>query len=178
MSTSPESPNESPPGDNWSTTAIAPDAPDAPKFRPECTFCLDMQEALSGVEEWPPKRNLDIPCHGWPQLASFMVKNPSLESFQSFRDLHIKSLLYYQAELVKIREDLHKLEWEDHSDGTLKYSEMMSRRVDFLFRSEKEFAPGEEGGKQMLKIREMRKMLKEYSKSVFHFLVTLLVRPY
>jgi hypothetical protein len=92
-----------------------------------------------------------------------MVNNPDFESFQDFRDLHIKSLLYYQAQLVKMREELHKLEWEDHAEGSFKFHEKLSKNVGFLLKTETEFPPGDEGSKQMLKIKEMRMVLKEYS---------------
>jgi hypothetical protein len=53
------------------------------------------------------------PVPGWPQLASIIAAKPDLESFPTFEDLSIKSLLYYQAELVFLRKELHKAEWKD-----------------------------------------------------------------
>jgi hypothetical protein len=43
-----------------------------------------------------------------------MAQTPDFEAFASFKDLSIKSLLYYQAELIYLREALHKLEWGDN----------------------------------------------------------------
>jgi hypothetical protein len=61
-------------------------------------------------DERDASHDLKQPCHGWPELVKVMVESPGFEAFQAFRDLNIKSLLYYQAELVKLRRQLHALE--------------------------------------------------------------------
>jgi hypothetical protein len=168
MATSPESlrPENSPASERFST---APTVTDSARSKPTCLSCLEIYRTLSEdeKEKWPPTKNLELPCHGWPGLANLMVKKPGFESFQAFRDLHIKSLLYYQAELVKIREDLHKLEWKNHTNGGFGLSDKLSERVDFLLKTESDFNAGDEGSEQMLKIRKMRTLLKEYSKQSF-----------
>jgi hypothetical protein len=163
---------------------------------PECELCEKIRKSLQPDSKWPPKKNLEIPCHGYPALAGFMFNNPGFESFQAFRDLHIKSLLYYQGQLDKIREDLHALEWADHDIATFKYHEELSKNVDFLFKPETNPAAGviqiiggtenalsagsetvggaiDGKGKQMRKVEEMRKVLKEYSKefSIFYYIL-------
>jgi predicted Rdx family selenoprotein len=96
-----------------------------------------------------------------------MFKHPGFESFQAFRDLRIKSLLYYQAELVKLRQELHILEWENHSDGGFPSSKQLSERLDFLLKTETMSSLGDpegKGKKQILKIKEIERVLKEYGK--------------
>jgi hypothetical protein len=58
-----------------------------------------------------------LQLRGWPALAKMIAENSSLEAFQAFRDLHVKSLLYYQAELVLLRNKLHAVEFEDSKTG-------------------------------------------------------------
>lgn len=62
-----------------------------------------------------PGRADDVndPVTGWPVLSRIIAKNPELEAFPSFGDLMVKSLLYYQAELISLRKDLHQAEWAD-----------------------------------------------------------------
>ncbi|PQE03097.1 hypothetical protein CJF31_00011630 [Rutstroemia sp. NJR-2017a BVV2] len=57
------------------------------------------------------------PLLGWPSVTQLIVKHPDFEAFQIFKDLNIKSLLYYQAELEELRRRLHILEHEDPING-------------------------------------------------------------
>jgi hypothetical protein len=110
----------------------------------------------NGVAKTPEK-----PCHGWPELTDHIVKNPGFESFQSFRDLNIKSLLYFQAELCSLRRQLHELEWKDHRSGNFSHAEHLCANVEFLVDSE--FGQTKRGGKQMRLVKRIRAVLKEYS---------------
>lgn len=86
-------------------------------INPPCTIsdaCWNYDEE---DDEHDASYDLKQPCHGWPELVNLMVQNPHFESYQAFRDLNIKSLLYYQAELVQLRRDLHGIEWRDHRKG-------------------------------------------------------------
>lgn len=58
--------------------------------------------------------DVDRAVPGWPSLARLISQAPDLEAFPSFSDLAIKSLLYYQAELVSLRRKLNKAEWEEY----------------------------------------------------------------
>lgn len=98
------------------------------------------------------------PCHGWPQLVDVMVEHPCFQCFPAFKDLNIKSLLYYQAELDQFRENLHELEWEDHHNVDIR----LCSDVEILLKSEHEAG---DSCKQINMVREMRKVLKEYSKT-------------
>lgn len=57
--------------------------------------------------------NVNIPLAGWPKLSRLIAVKPDFQAFPSFADLNIKSLLYYQAELISLRKDLHEIEWTD-----------------------------------------------------------------
>jgi hypothetical protein len=158
----------------------------------ECHPCEKIWQTCQG-SIWPPKEDPEKPCHGYPALASFMFNNPGFESFQAFRDLHIKSLLYYQGQLYNLREDLHSLEWEDHDRETFKNHEKVSKNVKYLFKREPIPATGgahiargtenlstseserarvvtDDKDKQVRKVEEMRKVLKDYSKKSSQFL--------
>jgi hypothetical protein len=72
---------------------------------------------LSGDSRCDGAYILDWPLRGWPQVAEIIQRNPSLGAFEAFRELHVKSLLYYQAELVLLREKPHAVEYEDCRTG-------------------------------------------------------------
>ena len=44
--------------------------------------------------------------HGWPHLAHLMSDVPEFAAFSRFRELNVKNLLYYQAELNIVQEQL------------------------------------------------------------------------
>jgi hypothetical protein len=60
-----------------------------------------------------PANDVHSAVYGWPALARIMDDIPRLQAFASFSDLNIKSLLYYQAELIYLRKRLHQIEWND-----------------------------------------------------------------
>lgn len=57
------------------------------------------------------------PVPGWPEFARKVADQPAFAAFPSFRDLNVKSLLYYQAQLIRLREELHELEFQDYFYG-------------------------------------------------------------
>jgi hypothetical protein len=58
------------------------------------------------------------PIPGWPALARRIANEADFEAFPSFIDLNIKSLLYYQAQLVSLRQKLHEEESKDFYLGS------------------------------------------------------------
>jgi len=94
----------------------------------------------------------DEPIQGWPRLALLMAKNPDLAAFSRFRDLNVKSLLYYQAQLTLLRKKLHDLEYEDSPRNS---ESPWAERADGLVESD---------SIQFRTVKEMRSVLKEYSK--------------
>jgi hypothetical protein len=113
----------------------------------ECGVCMRIRKDLD---------YLNKPCHGWPQLANFMLEHPGFQCFPAFTDLNIKSLLYYQAELDKFRQELHELEWKHHESVNPK----LCSDIGTLLLVEGE------GGEQMKMVNNMRQVLREYSKTV------------
>ena len=108
--------------------------------------------------------DINRPVPGWPQLAWLVGKYPPLESFQTFRDLNVKSLFYYQAELETIRKELHSVEWDDYRASSDDNRSAFARNVDFLLfcRDDAENSP-EQLPEQWKLILRMRGLLKEYS---------------
>jgi hypothetical protein len=90
---------------------------------------------------------------GWPQLAQLMADTPDFAAFPRFRDLNVKSLLYYQVELESLRKKLHKLEHADKAHAQRKkYALYADTLVNETNASE-----------QLQTMRKIRKVLKEYS---------------
>jgi hypothetical protein len=79
-----------------------------------------------------------------------MGKTPDVAAFPRFRDLNVKSLLYYQCQLTILRSKLHKLEYEDAAAG-----ECWNVWADDLVEATE--------SEQFKTIKEMRIVLKEYS---------------
>jgi hypothetical protein len=50
--------------------------------------------------------DISQPTHGYPKIARLMGENPDLAIFRSFRELNARNLLYYQAELVHLEDQL------------------------------------------------------------------------
>jgi hypothetical protein len=136
-------------------TAVEPNGQSSSR---ECSDCLKCKLTIDYTDTNQTPRE---PCHGWPQLTELMVKNPGFESFQTFRDLNIKSLLYYQAELCSLRKQLHKLEWKDHRTGKLPHAEEFCANIEFLVQSADD---KQKRKKQIDLVKQIRVVLKEYSK--------------
>ena len=52
-------------------------------------------------------------------LSGLMSKHPELFILRSFRDLNIKNILYYEAELAHLECELREVEEEDEAEKTL-----------------------------------------------------------
>jgi hypothetical protein len=132
---------------------------------PSTSPCMISHACSHFDEDDDGDASLDLkqPCHGWPKLVDVMVEHPGFESFQAFRDLNLKSLLYYQAELVQLREELHEIEWQDHRKGGEQKDFCSDIQTLLLTRKD-----GEAAQKQLKKIKRIREVLKEYSKTLTH----------
>jgi hypothetical protein len=120
-----------------------------------------LERKMASPMDGDATKGLEQPCHGWPSLAHAIADNPCFEIFQTFRDLNIKSLLYYQAQLDQLRKELEALEWEDYrKDGNLWGScsqNMLLAEADpiqaqLLFNKE----------------NQIREVLKDYRKTLTH----------
>lgn len=109
-------------------------------------------EALENPEQVP----------GWPELTKLITKHPDLEAFPPYRDLHIKSLLYYQAELDGMRTRLRDIELFDYRNGQFEQAKDIAKNVDKLLDcKDNDQATG--GRYQLDLVTDMRRVLKEYS---------------
>jgi hypothetical protein len=101
-------------------------------------------------------------CHqnmkGYKKIATLMGKYPELGTVSRFSSLNIQNLLYMQAELIGLQQDLHELETvNDRSPDEVKAS--FSRNW-LALKSAQEHDGSDEQWKLVLLIREK---LKEYS---------------
>lgn len=107
--------------------------------------------------------NLELPVPGWPRLAQLMATTPDFAAFSRFRDLNVKSLLYYQVELTELRKSLDKLERSNCYNGDSEVREY-ANRADYLIdsRHDKHHA-------QWDLVVRMRELLKEYNAALLQY---------
>jgi hypothetical protein len=115
-----------------------------------------------------PKENLNRPLHGWPELAKTIEQYPDFEAFPTFRDLNIKSLLYYQCQLSKMRAELHELEWEDHRDSQCPEARDFNSRADFLITSAN-YSKDDVSREQIDLIERIRVVLEKYNSALLKY---------
>lgn len=130
----------------------------------------DNDDDTEGVLE--PKYDLEKPLRGWPQLAKLISVTPGFEAFPAFTDLNLKSLLYYQAEITRLRQKLHEAEYADHQSLNISGLEPRSyvKRLDKMFFSrDKEFENKPNLQRQWLLIKEIRGLLKEYNEALIQY---------
>jgi hypothetical protein len=129
-----------------------------------CSRCSQSQylQNLRGTA-LDPRSDLSRPVHGWPELVNLIQNYCDSEAFPSFRDLNIKSLLYYQCELAALREELHALEWDDHLQGESQQASKFNTRVDSLLSSKDN--EDERTHQQIDLINKIREILDKYSTS-------------
>lgn len=149
-------------GSDSSSTAIDPNSskntPTDSKFPPDATR-KDVPRIRNGKNV---QKVVQRPVPGWPSVAKVMAETPDFASFSRFRDLNIKSLLYYQTQLTRLRKQLHEQELNDNRSEVGKaklYAENAGRLI------ESGETEGEKTHEQWDLIKEIRLVLKEYSKS-------------
>lgn len=111
---------------------------------------------------------------GYPKLARFIGERPGYAIFRRFSDLNARNLLYMQAELLDLEEDLWESEVDDARDQDLKALQFSMRRI----RSGK-FEEGDSKIRQRWELyRDMRSLLKEYNEMLIqHHKLYSLPRP-
>ena len=115
---------------NLSSTTTSPEMSEFPTGQSTCERVVEEQADDNAVDD------LDCPVPGWPRVAMLLAKRTDFAAFSRFRDLIIKSLLYYQSELTRLRENPHKQEYRDHRRGVAKMR-FHARRADYLISSGK-----------------------------------------
>jgi len=94
-------------------------------------------------------------------MAFIGPKRPAFEAFPSFTDLNVKSLLYYEAQLILLRKKLHDAECDDYYNGD-QLQQSYSQSMELLIESAEDsgmIPPG-----QWSLIEEIRTVLAKYSK--------------
>ncbi|KAK3368637.1 hypothetical protein B0H63DRAFT_488849 [Podospora didyma] len=137
----------------YSTAALLPPAPQVvappPLVRPS--------QATLGSQD-------DKKVLGWPQLAQVMAEKQGLESFSRFRELNIKNLLYYQAELACLEADLTSVE-RNNADarGTLRGNH--AKNAGRLVKPPNTQNETPQDREQRDLVFEIRRTLKEYNQA-------------
>ncbi|EPE30330.1 hypothetical protein GLAREA_13053 [Glarea lozoyensis ATCC 20868] len=102
------------------------------------------------------------PLPGWPMVAKVIVDHPGLEAFEPFRDLNVKSLLYYQAELDMLRKQLRKMELKDNQNPPVSNGGPLDCAASVADLLDTKCLP--EGSRAQLDlITEIRNVLNKYS---------------
>jgi hypothetical protein len=138
---------------NPNSSPATPTSPDPPKN----SFTSTKAEL---PEDWEDvQKDIRRPVPGWPKVALQMSDTPDFAAFSRFRTVNIKSLLYYQAEIIKLQKKLHIQEWEDHRLGDEDAQEYAKCADDLIDSAE------DGDGVQWQLVKDLRVLLKEYSKS-------------
>jgi hypothetical protein len=104
------------------------------------------------------RRSLDDLVIGYPRLAGRMEQLPETAIFRRFDALNARNLLYLQAELTSIEDDLINQERSDSLDYAKR-----QYAVDWYWLSQSE----DHGSTEQLDlVHKMRRTLKEYSKGI------------
>jgi len=100
---------------------------------------------------------------GWPRLARELAQNACCEAYPRFRELNVKTLLYYQVEIAKLEAELNKIELEDFAQrGGTRRDEYQKNAERMLF--PRAAADDPKAQEQRRLVYEIRRLLKEYSK--------------
>lgn len=94
---------------------------------------------------------------GYAKVASLMCKYEEFAILKRFKSLNYQNLLYRQAEITYLQEDLEKLAARDAADPD---REFYAKDWWALAHT----ATKQEGGEQWRKVQQIRKKLDEYSK--------------
>ena len=122
-------------------------------------FVIDADQCLATYLNRMSTMNIR-PVEGYDKLATFIASDPGLAFFRRFTKLNMKSLLYYQAEIANIEDDLDFIIQNDkdsQDDEKQGYPFSVRELKDSMRRAK------EEHPTQWLKIQEVRELLEKYS---------------
>jgi len=111
------------------------------------------------------------PVPGWPTLAAIITERPDLGSFPTFTDLSVKSLLYYQAELIFLRKRLHKAEWKEYRQAKKEGSKFPDNQNlhKSILAHEQALKKGDKVPEQWMYIDRIRTTLERYHAALLQF---------
>jgi hypothetical protein len=146
-----------------SDQSTTPSSPNSNTFTPIST---QFEEKMPpNTKDQEQENEIDDPnpnIGGWPALAARMAATPEFASFSRFRELNIKSLLYYQAELEELQKKLHEIELKDFRQGD-HWTGTYYMSANRLVTSDWEPDEPEENKKQWKLVKRIRVLLKQYS---------------
>ncbi len=144
--------------------------PGSPDFLSQASTKFESRQTIRQSTPEDRAKDVNSPVPGWPTLAKVMAQTPDFEAFASFKDLSIKSLLYYQAELIYLREELHKIEWEDNrqhkNDVKSRFADDLTKLIRARDKSIENKEPDKpvQLPKQWVLIEKIRTTLDKYRK--------------
>jgi hypothetical protein len=111
---------------------------------------------------------INVTMGSYSRLSSFMTEEPETYVFRTFNKLNVKNILYYQAELAHLEQELEEIE---HADATCG----ISPRQDYARRwkklqagielSDLDQQPNTQGAElQWQTFKKIRRVLEKYSK--------------
>ena len=109
-----------------------------------------------------PAKSIHIRMEGYAKLASLMGSHPEVAILRRFATLNAQNLLYLQAELVALENDLQSIAAEDCASGD-PHRTIYSRDWYTLSQSENRTAGDKRAGKQWQTVLSIRDKLKDYS---------------
>ena len=122
-----------------------------------CNKAILDQQSITGNDP-----NQALP--GWPNLAKLIADNSGFEAFPIHRDLNIKMLLYYQAEVQRLKRDLREQELEDfkeHAQIPGCDRDVLHQNVEHLLDTKYKSDP--DARRQYDLVLEIREILDKYS---------------
>lgn len=97
-----------------------------------------------------------ITMEGYAKVARLMAKYEEFGILKRFKTLTYQDLLYRQAEIIYLQEDLEKLAERDSTDAARQFY-----TKDWWALAHTK--PKQEGGEQWRKVQQIRKKLDDYS---------------
>lgn len=94
---------------------------------------------------------------GYAKVASFMGEQPEAAVVRRFADLNLQNILYLQAEIVGLEEDLRRIETENGCNEDLHLDWYSLAHADVTADG------GQEAKRQWATFTMLRQRLKEYS---------------
>ena len=96
---------------------------------------------------------------GYAKLAFFMGQHPESALVQRFSDINMQNILYLQAEIHGLREDLRTIEAQSRISPS---QDFQSFSLDWYTLAET--LENDKTNQQWLKIKQLRTLLRDYSK--------------
>lgn len=96
---------------------------------------------------------------GYTKIASFMGRHPESAQVLRFSDTNLQNILYLQAEIYGLREDLRKIEAENQNSSS---DDLKNFALDWYTLASTQDNDGSTN-KQWQKVVQLRRLLKEYS---------------